>query len=105
MESSHVVVLKESKGALKETGTASQQQSSYPDRNGGKDCRTLFRASLKKVCIAIEEADEEHKEIRIENTLIDKGGHPVHLNAGVRYSHARLENVQFYTALRNRKMR
>ena len=36
----------------------------------------------EKAEIALEAADDEHKKITIENTLVDKSGHEVHLHPG-----------------------
>jgi hypothetical protein len=38
----------------------------------------------EKAEIAVEGADDEHKKITIENTLVDKSGHEVHLNPGAK---------------------
>jgi hypothetical protein len=38
----------------------------------------------EKADIAVEGADDEHKKITIENTLVDKSGHEVHLHPGAK---------------------
>ena len=38
----------------------------------------------EKAEIAVEGAEDEHKTITIENTLVDKSGHEVHLHPGAK---------------------
>ena len=38
----------------------------------------------EKADIAVEGADDEHKKITIENTLVDKSGNEVHLHPGAK---------------------
>ena len=49
-----------------------------------KVVQPVFSGDPEKAEIAVEGADDAHKKITIENTLIDKSGHEVHLNPGAK---------------------
>ena len=49
-----------------------------------KVLKPVIPSDPEKAEIAVEGADDGHKKITIENTLIDKSGHEVHLNPGAK---------------------
>jgi hypothetical protein len=49
-----------------------------------KVVRPAILGDSEKTEIAVEGADDEHKKITIENTLVEKSGHEVHLHPGAK---------------------